>query len=98
MKAEVRGMGHPRLSDDEIERRGKELYERQIRKKVETEENFGKIISIDVETGDYEIDQDLLKSAKRLLARHPEGALWSERIGYDAVIALGGAAIERISQ
>jgi hypothetical protein len=98
METEVRGMGHPRFRDDEIERRGKELYAHQIRDKVETDENIGKIVSIDVETGDYEIDRDLLKSAKRLLARRPNGALWSERIGYDAVIALGGASIERASR
>jgi hypothetical protein len=31
MKTEVRRMGHPRISDEEIERRGKELYEQKIR-------------------------------------------------------------------
>jgi hypothetical protein len=86
-------MGHPRFSSEEIAQRGKELYQKSIRPKVETEENLGKIISIDIETGDYEIDSDLLKAADRLLARHPGAALWGERIGYDAVYALGGGTL-----
>ena len=84
-------MSHPRFARDEIGRIGHELYERQIRPLVETEPNIGKIISIDIETGDYEIDDDLLKAAHRLLARRPGAALWGERIGYNAVYAVGGS-------
>jgi hypothetical protein len=54
------------LSSQEIARRGKELYERSIRDKVETEENIGKIISINVETRDYEIGDDLVETSLRL--------------------------------
>jgi hypothetical protein len=91
-------MSRSQCGDEEIRRRGKELYEQKIRPKVETEENIGKIVSIDVETGDYEIDKDVLQSARRLLKRRPNGVLWSERIGYDAVYALGGGSITRITQ
>lgn len=68
-------MSHPRFSDEEIARRGKALYEQGLRPQVETGENIGKIISIDVETGDYEIDDDLLKAAHRLRDRHPDASL-----------------------
>jgi hypothetical protein len=91
--ARRRIMSHPRLSGDEVARRGKELYEHRIRDKVETEENIGKIISIDVETGDYEIDDDLLTTTDRLLARNADAELWTERIGYDAVYAFGSSLI-----
>jgi hypothetical protein len=84
-------MSHPRYPGDEVRRIGKELYERSIRAKVETEENIGKIISIDIETGDYEIGDDILKTAGRLLEKHPDAAIWSERIGYNAVFAVGGS-------
>jgi hypothetical protein len=84
-------MPHPKCSDEEIERRGKEWYEQYIRPQVETDENIGKIIAIDVETGDYEIDTDLIKAGERLLAKHPGAALWGERVGYDAVYALGSS-------
>jgi hypothetical protein len=84
-------MSHPRFSDEEIARRGKEMYERRIRDKVETEETIGKIIAINIKTGDYEIDDDLLKAAHRLRDRHPDAALWMERIGYDAVYAFSSS-------
>jgi hypothetical protein len=83
-------MGHPRFSGEEIDRRGDAIYEQSIRRSVETEENIGKIIAIDIESGDYEINQDVLAAARRLLARHPGAAAWGTRIGYNAAYALGG--------
>ncbi len=83
-------MPHPRFSGDEIADRGEELYEQSIRAKVETEENIGKIISIDIETGDYEVGDDILSVGHRLQARHPDAAIYGKRIGYNAVYALGG--------
>ena len=52
-------MPHPRLTDEEIRQRGQELYEKKIRARVETKENIGKLVSVDVETGDYEIGDDV---------------------------------------
>jgi hypothetical protein len=43
-------MNYPKLSGDEITRRGKELCENSIRYQVEAAENISKIISINVET------------------------------------------------
>ena len=82
-------MGHPRLSGEEIERRGQALYEQKIRAQVEAG-NEGKICMIDVETGDYEIGDTMLETGKRLYARHPDAALWAVRIGYDVVYSFGG--------
>ncbi len=82
-------MPHQRLGGEEVERRGQEIYERQIRADVEADRR-GEICVIDVETGDYVIDRTMLSASKRLLARHPAGALWAVRIGYDAVYSLGG--------
>jgi hypothetical protein len=82
-------MGHPRLSGEEIERRGQALYEQQIRAKVEAG-NEGKICMIDVETGDYEIGDTMLETGRRLFARNPDAAPWAVRIGYDAVYSFGG--------
>jgi len=89
-RREGANMPHARLTDEEIDRRGQELYERQIRPLVETPENIGKQIVIDVETGDYEIDEDGLAASRRLLAKHPGAALYGLRIGYNAVYTLGG--------
>ena len=40
-------MGHPWYTDEQIVDRGEELYEQKLRPRVETDENIGKIISID---------------------------------------------------
>jgi len=83
-------MAHPLLQDEEIDQRGQDLYQQTIRSEVETEENIGKQIVIDVETGEYEIDEDGLTASRRLLDRHPDAALYGLRIGYDAVYTIGG--------
>lgn len=82
-------MGHPRYSRAEIIRRGEELYEQQIRPVVE-KENKGKILVVDIETGDYEIDDDHLATTRRALAKHPGAALYSLRIGYPTLGKIGG--------
>jgi hypothetical protein len=83
-------MSKPKLSDEEITQRGRELYENSIRLRVETLENIGKIISINVETGEYEIGDDLLVTSLKMRTKQTDAALWSERIGFNAVYAVGG--------
>lgn len=86
-------MSKPKLNDEEITQRGKELYQNSIRLRVETLENIGKIISINVETGEYEIDDDLLVTSLRLRTKQADAALWTERIGFNAVYAVGGTLV-----
>jgi hypothetical protein len=59
-------MTHPTLSREEISQCGKEIYQKRIRADVETAENIGKIIAIDLDTGEYEIDKDLLVACHHL--------------------------------
>ncbi len=42
-------MPHPQYSTDEIVARGKEIYEKQLRQKLEAQ-NLGKFLVIDIET------------------------------------------------
>lgn len=77
-----------RCSPTEIAQRGKEWYEKGIRQKVETTENLGKILIIDIETGDYEIDEDHVAATCRAQAKHPGHLLYGLRIGYPAVYAV----------
>ncbi len=83
-------MSKPNLSDEEITQRGKELYDSSIRLRVETPENIGKIVSINIETGEYEIGDDLVVTSLKLRSKQSDAALWSERIGFNAVYAVGG--------
>jgi predicted ATP-dependent Lon-type protease len=59
-------MSKPKLSDEEITQRGREIYNSSIRSQVETPENIGKIVSINVETGEYEVGDDLLVTSLQL--------------------------------
>ncbi|GET41329.1 hypothetical protein [Microseira wollei] len=89
-------MTNSALNREEIARRGKELYENSIRANVETAENIGKIISINVETGDYEIGDDLVVTSRRLQAKQADATIWAERIGFNAVYAVGGTLMRTV--
>ncbi|MCY3551045.1 MAG: hypothetical protein OYL97_00985 [Candidatus Poribacteria bacterium] len=71
-----------------IAARGKEIYQQQIREKVEPQHK-GKFLSVDIETGDYEIDTDDLSPSLRLLAKRPEAVIYSLRIGFRAAHRIG---------
>lgn len=82
------------LSREEVGRRAKELYG-GIRQQVETEDNVGKMVIIDIETGDYEIDESGLKAARHLKNKHPNTRLFGIRIGYNVATSFGGV-MERV--
>jgi hypothetical protein len=83
--------GHPRYSTHEIVERGKAIYAQQISEKVGREENIGKFLIIDIETGDFEMDEDEIAASQRAHAHHPGGAFFGMRIGYEASGTLGGS-------
>ncbi len=78
------------FSQEEVALRGKALYAQSIRSQVENEANIGKMVIIDIETGDYEIDDIGIVSAQRLHAKRPNARLYGIRIGYNVAEALGG--------
>ncbi len=80
---------HPRYSKEEFARRGNEIYESQVRSQVEAG-NHGKIVAIDIETGDFEIDSSEIAACDRLEARHPDAQIWMVRIGSRHVRRFGG--------
>ncbi len=83
-------MDRAQMSSEEVARRGKTLYEQGIRAQVETEENIGKMVIIDVETGEYDVDETGIESARRLYAKHPNTVLFGIRIGYNVAASFGG--------
>jgi len=78
----------PRYSKEEFARRGNEIYESQVRSQVE-DDNHGKIVAIDIETGAFEVADDSLTAAKQLLKRYPDAQIFGIRIGHRAVHRFG---------
>ncbi len=62
---------------------------------METEENIGKMVIINVETGDYEVDKTGLKASRNLSKKHPNARLFGIRIGYNVAVSFGGV-MERV--
>jgi hypothetical protein len=83
------------LSSEEVALRAEKLYEERIRQEVEREENIGKMVIIDIETGEYGVDETGLESAKYLRQKNPNGRFFGIRIGYNVAVAIGGS-MERI--
>ncbi len=79
----------PRYSKEEFARRGDEIYETQICQQVEAG-NYGKIVAIDIETGDWEIDSSEVAACNRLEAHHPDAQIWIVRVGSRHVRRFGG--------
>lgn len=84
----------PRYTKEEHARRGAELYERQVRPQVEAG-NHGKIVALDVDSGNFEVAADTLTAADRLLARCPDAQIWFTRVGYRGVHRFGPRATTR---
>ena len=69
-----------RYTNEELARLGDEIYERDIAPKMGPEDQW-KVVVIEVESGDYEIDKDEVAAGERLRVRHPEALFWFRRVG-----------------
>ena len=78
-----------RRTAEEAGRLGDEIYERDIRPQVE-ETHHGKIVAIDVDSGDYAIGDMVVTAAECLRERRPEADIWAVRVGYRGYRTLGG--------
>jgi cyanophycinase-like exopeptidase len=80
---------HPRYSKEDFAQRGDLIYQNQIRPQVEFG-NQGKIVAIDIETEDFEVDAREIVACNRLEARHPDAQIWIVRVGSRHVRRFGG--------
>jgi hypothetical protein len=84
----------PRYSKEEFARRGDEIYEFQVRPQVE-ENNHGKIVAIDIETGAFEVADTPMVAVDRLYEREPDAQPWVIRIGHRAVFRFGSRSLSK---
>jgi len=84
-----------RRPPEERARLGEAIYEREIRKQVESLYH-GAIVAIDVNTGDWVVADTVLGAAELLRAQRPEATdVWSVRVGHRAVYSFAGSSVRR---
>jgi hypothetical protein len=93
-EVKIMAVRQPRHSKEEFAQRGDALYESQIRSQVE-EGNHGKIVAIDIETGAFEVADDILPATNRLFERFPDAQPWIVRIGHRAVDRFGSRSLKK---
>jgi hypothetical protein len=74
----------------ELVRRGQERYEREVRSQVEAYK--GKMLALDVDSGQYALADDSLSALDQLKAKVPEASVYLVRIGYPTAVQIGCAA------
>jgi hypothetical protein len=83
-----------KLTADEIVQRGKEIYYRDILPHIEAG-NDGRIVAIDVNTGEYEMADDVRICTSRLKERVPTAEIFLMRVGFPTfsrIRPIGGRA------
>jgi hypothetical protein len=83
-----------RYSKEELAQRGEKLYESGIRQQVEAG-NEGKIVAIDIETGEFEVGETVMSATDRLFDRQPDAQPWGIRIGHRAVYHFGARSLKK---
>lgn len=81
-------MAYPGYTTEEVARRGREIYARDVRRQVELEHE-GRFVVVDITTGDYEVADDDLEASDRMLERNPDAILYGTRVGERAAYRIG---------
>lgn len=76
------------VSSAEIVRRGKAIYEERIRAQVEPA-HIGKYLVINIENGEYEVDEEHVAASDRAAEKNPGAPLFGMRVGYPTVGRIG---------
>ena len=82
---------------EEVAAAGEKIYAERIRSIVETPENIGKMLTLDVENGEYSISTNPVDTILNLRQKRPLSRLFTLRIGYRSGISFGGVD-DRIEQ
>jgi hypothetical protein len=85
---------HVEYSAKEIAERGEALYRQRIAGELDAADG-GRFIVIDIETGEFEIDDDDLAATERVLARRPDAVTYGLRIRHVTAYRLGAGFAER---
>jgi hypothetical protein len=67
---------------------GGDIFDRQVRPALRAEDD-GKFVASDVDTGDYEIDEDDYAAVARQRSRKPAADVWLMRAGSPTTYRMG---------
>lgn len=73
---------------DELAGLGEDIFDKKVRAALRPDDD-GKFVAIDVETRDYEIDEDDYAAVARLRSRKPDAEIWLMRAGSPAAYRIG---------
>lgn len=90
----IMAIRQPLYSKEEFAQRGDLIYQTQIRPQVEAS-NHGKIVAIDIETGDFEVANSPMLAVDKLYERKPDAQPWVIRIGHRAVFRFGSRSLRK---
>ena len=77
-----------KLTPDEVVERGKAIYEQSIRAQVEAG-SIGKLVMIDVLSGNWVMGEDRVGMARHLRELNPDAANFALRVGYPTAEKIG---------
>jgi hypothetical protein len=75
---------------EEIAAQAMRLYRETLQAVLETPENIGRFLSIDIESGAYFLSPERWESSHKLKETHPKAVIYTFRIGYPAAVSLSG--------
>ena len=88
MLRQIEAQAYPKYSTSEYVRRGEKRY-KAIKDQVEAKYKH-KFIAIEVDSGDYFIDQDSVKAVLKARKQYPQTIFYLARIGYPAAFSSKG--------
>ena len=73
---------------DDLARLGGQIFDRRIRPALKPEDH-GRFVAIDVDSQEYEVDEDDYEAVARLRARQPQADIWLMRAGFPTTYRMG---------
>ena len=85
-----------RRPTEDTARLGKEIYERDIRSRVEAD-HHGEVVAIDVDSGEWAIGANAIDATDSQRTQLPDAVdVWLLRVGHRALYHFGGNSLRRV--
>lgn len=72
------------VNKNELVVQGQKIYETLLQEKLEPEHK-GKVVAIEVESGDYFLGKSVVEAARKARLKHPEKLFYFAKVGYRAM-------------